>query len=192
MRLKVALLVAAILLPLSACGPIIGSMMASSNGIKEFRVIKGSLDTLRPGAKVAVLGPFATTQASFEICRGEEAAAFVSNFNLVGLFPSELAMANRLVDTPPRAADWRGETPSSVQKALGLSTPPEVLMSATILSREMVPAPAKGIIMKVAYRLDFLELTSGKETSLEISVQQMFKDAVPASVEALVQHVGRR
>lgn len=189
MRLKFVLLIAVCLLPLSACGPMIGGMMVSSNGIKEFRVIGGNLDMIQPADRVAVLGPFATTESSFIICSGEEAAAFVSNFNQTGLFASELAMNKRLVNTPPRSADWHGKTPASVQKSLGLSYPPDVLMSATILSREMVPAPAQGIIMKVTYRLDFLELTSGKETSVEIAVQQMFRDAVPAAVEALAQHL---
>jgi hypothetical protein len=182
----------ATLLLLSACGPIIGSMMASSNGVKEFRVISGNLAALRPGARLAVLGPFATTPASFEICRGEEAAAFAASFNQTGLFAAELAMTNRLAKPTPRSADWVGQTPASVQKAMGLANPPDILMSATILHREMVAAPAQGVIMKVGYRLDFLELNGGKTVTVEVSVQQMFQDAVPASVTELAKNLGRR
>jgi hypothetical protein len=182
----------AALLLLSACGPIIGSMMTSSNGIKEFRVVSGNLTALRPGARLAVLGPFATTSASFEICRGEEAAAFAASFNQTGLFATELAMTNRLAKPTPRSDDWRGQSPASVQKAMGLANPPDILMSATILYREMTAAPAQGVIMKVGYRLDFLELTSGQTTSVEISVQEMFQEAVPASVHELAKRMGRR
>jgi len=191
MRTKIFLAMATLLL-LSACGPIIGSMMAASNGIKEFRVTSGNLSILRPGARVAVLGPFATTPSSFEICRGEEAAAFTASFNQTGLFPAELAMTNRLAKPAPRSADWQGQSPDAVQQAMGLANPPDLLMSATILHREMVAAPAQGVIMRVGYRLDFLELASGKSATVEISVQEMFQNAVPASVRELAKNLGRR
>jgi hypothetical protein len=191
MRTKAFLAMAALLV-LSACGPIIGSMMTAGNGVKEFRVVSGNLATLRPGAKVAVLGPFATTPASFEICRGEEAAAFTASFNQTGLFPAELAMTNRLAKPAPRITDWQGQSPAAVQKAMGLAAPPDLLMSATILHRELTAAPAQGVIMKVGYRLEFLELTSGKTTTVEISLQQMYQDAVPVSVKELAKNLGRR
>ncbi len=191
MRTK-AFLVLLLVLLLSACGPIIGSMMVSSNGIKEFRVVSGNLSVLRPGARVAVLGPFATTPSSFEVCRGEEAASFTASFNQTGLFPAELAMTNRLAKPTPRSADWQGQKPAAVQQAMGLANSPDLLMSATILHREMVAAPAQGVIMKVGYRLDFLELASGQTVSIEISVQEMFQEAVPASVKELAKHLGRR
>lgn len=191
MKTKFFLAMAAAFL-LSACGPIIGGIMTASNGIKEFRVVNGNLAALRAGARVAVLGPFATTPASFEICRGEEAAGFAASFNQTGLFAAELAMANRLAKPAPRSADWRGRTPADVQQALELRTPPEVLMSATILHREMVAAPAQGVIMKVGYRLDFLDLISGQVTTVEIAVQEMFQDAVPTTVDELARRMGRR
>ena len=191
MRTKALLAICAVLL-LSACGPIIGSMMAAGNGIKEFRVVSGNLSALRPGARLAVLGPFATTPSSFEICRGEEAAAFTASFSQTGLFPAELAMTNRLAKPAPRAADWSGKSPADVQKAMGLANAPELLMSATILHREMVAAPAQGVIMKVGYRLDFLNLTNGQTVTVEISLQEMFQEAVPASVNELAKRLGRR
>ena len=182
-------LIIASLLFLSSCGPIIGGAMVAGNGVKDFQVVRGDLSSIRTGSHLAVLGPFATTESSFEICRGEEAAAFTNNFNKTGLFISELAMNNRLSETIPHSSDWRKSSPEEVQKALGLSNSPDLVMSATILSREMVPAPARGIIMKVGYRLDFLDLNSDQETSIEITVQQMFQDAVPASVQAFAQHL---
>ena len=70
------------LLFLSACGPMIGGMMVAGNGIKDFEVVQGDSSALPLGSQVAVLGPFDKTDQAFYICRGEEAAAFASAFNL--------------------------------------------------------------------------------------------------------------
>jgi len=166
-----------------------GGMMTASNGVKEFNLERGSLETLKPGSRLAVLGPFATTPSSFEICRGEEAAIFTSVFNQTGLFSAELAMNSRFSEESTQVADWHGKSPQSIKETFSLDNPPDVLMSAVILYREMIPAPTKGIVMKVGYRLDFLDLATGKETSVEIMVQEMFNDAVPSSVDALAKHI---
>lgn len=183
------LFLSCVLFLLSACGPMMGSMMVASNGVKNFDVVHGQLQNLQPGTRLAVLGPFATTPSSFEICRGEEAAIFTSTFNQTGLFTAELAMSSRLVEDSPQVADWRGQTAAAIQQKLALQKTPDFLMSAVILYREMVPAPTKGIVMKVGYRLDFLALKSGQESSVEIQVQEMFQAAVPAAVDALAGHL---
>ena len=69
---------------------------------------------------------------------------------------------------------------------------PEYLMSGTILRREMVAAPAQGVIMKVAFRLDFLEVATGKTVSVEAGVQELFQNAVPAIAKELGRQMGRR
>ncbi len=177
---------------LGACGPIIGGMMVAGNGVKDFRVVSGSLDTLRPGAKLAVIGPFDKTPEAFYICRGEDDAYFVSSFKQSGLFAAELAIPDRFPKQLPKAADWRGKSSAEIQQALQLSAPPDYVMSGTILRREMVAAPVQGVIMKVAFRLDFLEVATGKSTSLEIDVQELFQDAVPAIAKELGRQMGRR
>ena len=182
-------LLALTLLLLGACGPIIGGVMVLGNGVKDFRVINGSLATLRPGAKLAIIGPFDKTAEAFYICRGEDDAYFASSFRQNGLFAAELAIPDRFPKQLPKATDWRGKSPAEIQQALRLSAPPDYVMSGTILRREMVAAPMQGVIMKVAFRLDFLELSTGKITTVETSVEELFQDAIPAIVKEMGQQM---
>jgi len=193
MRTKVfwaGLVLAALLL--GACGPIIGGMMVADNGIKEFRVTSGSLATLRPGAHLAIVGPFDKTPEAFYICRGEDDAYFANSFKQSGLFAAELAIPDRFPKQLPKIVDWRGKSAGEIQQALKLVDSPEYLMSGTILRREMVAAPAQGVIMKVAFRLDFLEVATGKTVSVEANVQELFQNAVPAIAKELGRQMGHR
>jgi hypothetical protein len=52
---------------LSGCGPMVGSMMVASNGVKDFKVIHGDLVDLTSGSRIAVLGPFDKTPEAFNI-----------------------------------------------------------------------------------------------------------------------------
>lgn len=152
------------LLLLSACGPMIGGMMVASNGIKDFKVVQGNLSALTPGSQIAVLGPFDKTEQAFCICRGEEAAAFTSAFNQFGLFSAELDVGTRFPEKLPTTAQFKGHTQADTQQRLGLQKSPDIVMSGTILSREMVAAPANGVIMTATYRLEFLNLADGQTT----------------------------
>ena len=177
---------------LSACGPMIGGMMVAGNGIKDFRVTSGNLATLRPGTHLAIVGPFDKTPEAFYICRGEDDAYFASSFKQSGLFAAELAIPDRFPKQLPKATDWRGKSAGEIQQALKLAAAPDYLMSGTILRREMVAAPAQGVIMKVAFRLDFLEVATGKITTVEADVQELFQKAVPAIATELGRQMGRR
>lgn len=177
---------------LGACGPIIGGIMVLGNGVKDFRVTAGNLATLRPGTRLAIIGPFDKTAEAFYICRGEDDAAFAGSFKQSGLFAAELAIPDRFPKQLPKAADWRGKSPAEVQQALHLSAAPDYVMSGTILRREMVAAPMQGVIMDVAFRLDFLELATGKITTVETSVEELFQDAIPAIVKEMGQQIRRR
>lgn len=182
-----ALWAGVLLLLLTACGPIIGGMMVASNGIQAFKVVSGQLSDLPAGSRLAVLSPFDKTPQAFYICRGEEAATFTSAFNQTGLFAAELAIGSRFPEQMPSAAKWRGQTPAAVQTQLGLADPPELLMSGTILSREMVAAPAQGVIMTVAYRLEFFNLVNGQTTVIELTVKELFQNAIPQAVDEILR-----
>ena len=121
------------LLLLSACGPIIGSMMVAGTGVKDVTVVSGDLTSLKAGSRVAVVGPFAITAEAFYICRGEEAANFASSFVTRGLFQAELSVDQRFPDSLPKVQDWQGKTPAQVQELLGLDAPPDLMLSGTIL-----------------------------------------------------------
>jgi len=180
------------LLLLSACGPMIGGMMVSSNGIKDFKVMQGNLSALTPGRQVVVLGPFDKTDQAFYICRGEEAAAFTSAFNQFGLFSAELDVETRFPEKLPEAGQFKGRTPAEVQQALGLQKTPDIVMSGTILSRGMVAAPANGVIMTATYQLEFLNLVDGQTTVIEVSTKDLFQDVIPNTVKHLAAQMGRR
>lgn len=180
------------LLLLSACGPMIGGMMVADNGIKDFKVVQGDISALSPGNHVAVLGPFDKTDQAFYICRGEDAAAFASAFNQFGLFSAELDVDTRFPEKLPGAAQFKGRTPADAQKTLGLQKTPDIIMSGTILSREMTAAPAKGVIMTARYRLEFLNLTDGRTTVIEVATQDMFQDVIPSTVKHLAKQMGRK
>ena len=193
MRTKVfwaGLVLSALLL--GACGPIIGGLMVAGNGVKEFRVTAGRLTDLRPGARVAIIGPFDKTPEAFYICRGEDDAYFASSFKQSGLFATELAIPDRFPKQMPKAADWRGRSAAEIQQALNLAAAPDYVMSGTILRREMDAAPMQGVIMKVAFRLEFLEVATGKTITVESAVQELFQDAIPAIVKEFSRQLGRR
>jgi len=174
-----------LLVLLAGCGPIIGGLMTASNGVKDFRVVSGSLGILKGHRHLAVLGPFAKTDQAFYICRGEEAASFANQIEAAGLFTAEAAIPSQFPEQLPSIARFRTKRPDQVQAALGLKTPPELLLSGTILQREMVTAPAQGVIMHVAYRLEFLDLTTNQTVTVEVEVKELFQDAIPAIVTEL-------
>ena len=180
------------LLMLSACGPMIGGMMVSNNGVKDFKVLQGSITDLATGSRVAVLGPFDKAPEAFYICRGEEAAAFTSAFNQTGLFSAELAIDTRFPDELPQARQFKDRTKADLQKTLELEQAPDLIMSGTILSREMVAAPAQGVIMTAAYRLEFLNLGNGQTTVIEITTKELFQDVVPETVEELAKEMSNK
>jgi hypothetical protein len=177
------------LLMLTACGPMIGGMMVSSNGIKAFQVLEGDLSDLSPGNRVAVLGPFDKTSEAFYICRGEDAAAFASAFNQTGLFMAELAIDTRFPDELPQASQFKGRTPADLQKDLGLEEAPDLIMSGTIMKREMIAAPANGVIMTATYRLEFINLGNSQTTVIEVTTKELFQDLIPETVEHLAKKI---
>ena len=177
------------LLFLSACGPIIGGMMVAGNGIKDFEVVQGDFSALPLASQIVVLGPFDKTDQAFYICRGEEAAAFANAFNQFGPFSAELDVDSQFPEKLPGAAHFKGRTPAEAQQTLGLKKAPDIIMSGTILSREMTAAPARGVIMTARYRLEFLNLTDGLITVIEVAAQGMFQDVVPNTVKYLAKQL---
>lgn len=182
-------LVGLCLITLSSCGPLIGSMMVASNGVKDFNVTQGNLTDLPTGSRVAVLGPFDKTGEAFYICRGEDAANFASAFNQSGLFSAELAMDTRFPTELPQASQFKDRTKVELQNLLGLGKAPDLIMSGTITSREMTTAPANGVIMKASYRLEFLNPDNNQTTVIEVTAQEMFQDLVLETVEHMAQQM---
>ncbi|MBW2451245.1 MAG: hypothetical protein JRF07_02700, partial [Deltaproteobacteria bacterium] len=89
-------------------------------------------------------------------------------------------------------SDWQGQTPAAVQANLNLNRQPEMVIGGTILKREMVAAPTQGVIMSVVYQLDFLNLTNGKMTSVQVVVKELFQNAIPETVNELSHLINAR
>lgn len=184
------LLFVLILVPLfaSGCGPVIGQMMASGEGLKSFEVASGQPPQVKAGASILVFGPFAKTDAAFYICRGEDAAKFSDEFIRHGL-RSELYLAHGSAGrvTLAEAGKMNGE---QLRTALGLTTPPDYLLSGTLTQRKMTVAPAHGVIMEEAYELDLLDLQTQSTSRYRASVKDLAQQTIPDVVAALVEKFG--
>jgi len=177
------------LLVLTACGPIIGGMMASGGGVKDFKVTSGNLSDLKPGSHIVVLGPFDTTDMAFHICHGEDAAALSGAFNRSGLFISTLKIDERFPEPYPVVNSYQGQTAQQVQAALALEQAPDLLLSGIIMKREMVTAPAQGVMMRVRYQLNLLVLATGKLVQIEVEANDLFEKCVPEIVAKLQEQI---
>lgn len=190
--MKTRLAVIALLaLALSACGPIIGQVMRTTDGIKNFQVIEGALSDLKPGSRLLVFGPFARTAEAFYISRGEDAYTFADSFNEAGLFQTETYLERDYARLDQRAAALRDKTPAQLAADLELKAPPQLILFGTLVERETIIAPTRGVVMTTAYRLEFFNPSTGNSTVLEVTVKDLFEDCIPSVVRAIMNQQGR-
>lgn len=176
-----------IVLPLlAACGPIWGQMMRLQEGLKSLEVKEGELGVLRPGARIVVLGPFAKAAGAFEICRGDDAAAFAEQLTRHG-FVAELSLAKEGPDPRQRVALLAGKSPDVLQKELGLAGPPELLLSGTLLARDMTVAPARGVVLDEAFRLEFSDASGKRRLVVEAAVRELAGKGISRVIEELAR-----
>ena len=187
--MRVKIFTALVVLLLTACGPIIGSMMVSNAGVKDFKVVSGQLSDLKAGSKILVLAPFAKAPEGFYICRGEDASVFTTSFNDAGLFVADFHMEDRFEDNSALISKLKKSSPAEIQSQLSLNDSPQYLLTGTILSRETVAAPKQGVIMKVTYRLEFTNLENSTNTVIEVEVHELFQQAIPAVVKELTKRI---
>lgn len=169
-----------------SCGPIIGQMMRLSEGVKSFRVVEGDLGILKQERKILVVGPFAKAPGAYYIARGDEAAAFAQELNNNPPLRADIYMGGRYGDLEATASAVRAMGGSRMQSELGISFAPDLIMTGTILERETIVAPTRGIIMQVGYRLEFFDPASKQKTVVEIVVKDHFKDCVKTVVGELL------
>ena len=185
-------LVISLLLLLAGCGPIIGTAMVAGGGVKDFKVVDGQLQNLHPGAQLLVVGPFAKTPQAYYICRGEEAAEFVTAFNTNGLFQADFYLAERFADNAAWLKQLKEKNPEQIQAKLKLDRTPELLLTGVILHRSTVAAPAQGVLMDVGYRLQFYDLRSRQTTEIEIEVKDLFQNCVAAAADGVLAELSKR
>ena len=60
----------------------------------------------------------------------------------------------------------------------------------TITYRDTIVAPTRGVVMEVAYTLEWVKLDSGESVVMEVEAQDMFQDVAPAIAEAIGELLG--
>ncbi|MEN8136007.1 MAG: hypothetical protein ABFS18_10820 [Thermodesulfobacteriota bacterium] len=183
---KIALL-AVCLLGLSSCGPIIGQLMKVSEGVKDFRVISGNLAELAEVRNVLVVGPFAKEPGAYYIVRGDEAGMFFQEINNTANLHAELHIGKRYGDLAAMAFSLRSKSSVQLKNELGLQDEPDLVMFGTILERDTIVAPTRGIIMRVGYRLELFNPATNGSTVIEITVKDHFKDCVKLVVAEMLR-----
>lgn len=183
--LKRLLLVVPLLLSLVSCGPILGQLMRMADGVKNFQVVKGDLAALKKGQKILVVGPFETAPGAWDIARGDDAVLFYNEFNLAKHYTAELHMGDRYGQAAKAMAEVKGKSAAQLKADYQLESEPGLVMFGTVLSRETIVAPTRGIIMEVGYRLEFYNPADGKSAVVEITVHEHFKNCIKLVVEEL-------
>lgn len=177
MKRILSIFIALSLLSLSGCGPIIGQLMRASEGVKDFKVIHGNLGQLQVGSNLLVVGPFAKAPGAYYFSRGDDAAAFPEAINKTGLFKTELYVGLKFTDGD-KLSSLRHMSGKQLSQELSLTNVPDYIMYGTILERDTIVAPTRGIIMRVGYRLEFLNLADKSSVVVEVTVKEPFRDCI--------------
>lgn len=185
---KYLIALALVLFFCSGCGPIIGQFMATGEGLKSMEVISGQPPQLKAGASILVFGPFTKTDDAFYICRGEDAAKFSDEFIRHGL-RSELYLAHGSAGRVTLAVAKKMSA-EQLRTALGLTAPPDYLLSGTLTRRQMTVAPSHGVIMEEGYELDLLDLKTQATSHYRAAVKDLANETIPDVAAALVQKFG--
>ncbi len=191
MRLRniLALLVLAVLTV--SCGPLMGQLMRMSEGVKSFEVTAGQLSDLKPGQNLLVIGPFAKTDTAYYIARGDEASAFPREFEKTGFFKAESHLEFKYNDINEMNSALRSKSAAALRDDLGLQRTPDIIMFGTILDRDTIVAPMRGIIMRVSYRLEFFNVETKSSTIVEVTVKDRFRDCISRVAQEVVKRAGQ-
>ncbi|MDT8335305.1 MAG: hypothetical protein RQ753_06385 [Desulfurivibrionaceae bacterium] len=176
-----------LLLLLSSCGPIIGQLMKVSEGVKDFRVTAGDLGEIARARNILVAGPFAREAGAYYIARGDEAGMFFQEINNTGKLDAELYVGKRYGDLTEMVSSLRSMSPEELKDEVDLPTEPDLVLFGTILERKTIVAPARGIIMRVGYRLEFYNPATNGSTVIEITVKDRFRDCVKLVVAEVLR-----
>lgn len=185
------LLVLLAALMLAACGPIMGQMMKVNEGVKEFEVRSGSLDSLRDGKNLLVFAPFAKTDQAFFICKGELEAQFAVELNKAGLFKAEEYLERNAKQVNQVRQALREKDPDALREELGLDILPDTILFGTMVARGTTVAPSRGVVMDESYRLEFFDLKSHTSTVIDVSVRDLAEQCIPEVVKEISRRLGR-
>lgn len=167
----------------SACGPLIGQAMRVADGVKEFEVRHGTLEALGRGQTALVLGPFAKTPEAFYIARGEDAAGFAEELERQKVLQAVVHV--QPMGTVVDVDTVRTLSPEQLRERYNLADTPGRILFGTIVKRQTIIAPTRGVIMRVTYRLEFYDPSTRDSTVVIIAVRDLAERCIPLAVEEL-------
>ncbi|MBU0730089.1 MAG: hypothetical protein KKE17_03860 [Proteobacteria bacterium] len=180
------LLVLALLFILAGCGPIIGQLMRMSEGIKDFTVVSGNLGTVKPGMDIVVVGPFDLKEGAYSIARGDEAVILADKLKRHHLFDTEIYFLRKYGTLTKDIMEMKSESAAKLQKRLGRDGGlPDLILFGTIVSRDTIVAPTRGLITEVKFLLDFYDPAQKSSVVVEITVRDLFRDYIDTVIEEL-------
>lgn len=178
---KPSLLLFLFFLLLSACSTVqVGP--GPKGGVKSFTVIEGSLDQLKNGSSMVILGPFKRHPKVYGICRGEEAATFADSFSDQKLFNAHFFFDNQ---AETLFTEIKGFTPEQVRNITNAPTAPEFIVAGELLHYLVNVHVFDGTTKQARYLLKFHNLNTGLNTVIEVEVEDGFQFAIPTVVSEL-------
>jgi hypothetical protein len=187
LRLLTAL---ALLLVLSACGPIYSVVSKASEGIRDFEVVEGNLSILKPQGRLLVYGPFGKTDQAYYIAKGEDAAQFAASFDRTGFQESELYLEKNFAQLEQTAQQMRAKNAARIKEDYGLQAAPDTILFGTLLERGPVTVVPFRAVFLTTYRLEFFDVASGSSSVVEVQVKMRYEEIIPSIVEEIVRRAG--
>ena len=109
------------------------------------------------------------------------------------LVPTRLAVKNRIMPTlvsdPKRLAEADPLSPAQLRERYNLEQDPARVVFGTIMKRQTVIAPTRGVVMIVAFRLEFYDPASRDSTVVMVAVRDLAERCIPLAVEELVRQL---
>jgi hypothetical protein len=183
-KLRLAL-AALICITLCSCGPIIGRLMTAGGGVDDFDVISGDLSAVEAGSEMVIIAPFMKGPDGSYLSRGDDAANLMDAMNEAGTFKTSLYFESDYVGLNAATAKLKELGPAELKVATGLKTTPRYLMTGTILGRDTITAPTRGIMMEVSYRLEIVEIETKKSVTIDVTADDLYPRVTPAIAEEL-------
>lgn len=206
MKSTITFLLLASCLILSSCGPIYGQFMRISEGVKSYEVTEGDAAELAGAGNLLVVGPFRGVESEHHMCIPREEGTFPFTSEII--FITKYNDAQRFADALEEAGLFRTElyldldydelartteliktmSGPDIRRELGLRQTPELVLFGRIKKREHKIAPLRGVVIDVAYQLEFYDPGTRRSTVIEAAVFEMFKQ----DIKTIVRETGKR
>lgn len=191
---------------LSACGPISGQLMKSSEGLKDYRVTQGDLTGLRGIENLLVVGPFIGKGAEAQVCvpkadclypdnmdikfvsKYNDARRFAQGLQEADFFKTELYLVVDYARINETVNRLKSLSSLEIKNEFALKSAPEGVLIGVVKKRDLHVAPRRGVVVDVEYELEFYQPDSRQSIVIEVAVAGVFKD----DLKAIIQETKRR